>query len=135
MGSKSQRISDMFLYKCIIKLLQKGNKKMMNVLERINALRKERGWSIYRLADEAMLTQSTLSNMFTRKTMPSLFTLNQICEAFGITMSEFFNDGIAVDEETRLLSSFRKLDEKDRKTVLALSEYLRKVAEQSKINQ
>ncbi|MEG9430655.1 MAG: helix-turn-helix transcriptional regulator, partial [Christensenellaceae bacterium] len=67
---------------------------MMDVLERINALRKERGWSIYRLADEAMLTQSTLSNMFTRKTMPSLYTLNQICEAFGITMSEFFNDGV-----------------------------------------
>ena len=108
---------------------------MMDVLGRINALRKERGWSIYRLADEAMLTQSTLSNMFTRKTLPSLYTLSQICEAFNITMSEFFNDGVAVDEETRLLASFRKLDEKDRKTVLALSEYLRKVAEQSKINQ
>ena len=107
----------------------------MDVLGRINALRKERGWSIYRLADEAMLTQSTLSNMFTRKTLPSLYTLSQICEAFNITMSEFFNDGVAVDEETRLLASFRKLDEKDRKTVLALSEYLRKVAEQSKINQ
>lgn len=105
---------------------------MMDVLERINALRKERGWSIYRLADEAMLTQSTLSNMFTRKTLPSLYTLSQICEAFNITMSEFFNDGVAVDEETRLLSSFRKLDEKDRNTVLALSEFLRKVAEQEK---
>lgn len=126
MGSKSQRISDMFLYKCIIKLLQKGNKKMMDVLERINALRKERGWSIYRLADEAMLTQSTLSNMFTRKTMPSLYTLNQICEAFGITMSEFFNDGVEVSEETRLLSIFRELDEKDRRTILSLAEVLRK---------
>lgn len=126
MGSKSQRISDIFLYKCIIKLLQKGNRKMMDVLERINALRKERGWSIYRLADEAMLTQSTLSNMFTRKTMPSLYTLSQICEAFGITMSEFFNDGVEVSEETRLLSIFRELDEKDRRTILSLAEVLRK---------
>lgn len=98
----------------------------MDVLERINALRKERGWSIYRLADEAMLTQSTLSNMFTRKTMPSLYTLNQICEAFGITMSEFFNDGVEVSEETRLLSIFRELDEKDRRTILSLAEVLRK---------
>lgn len=99
---------------------------MMDVLERINALRKERGWSIYRLADEAMLTQSTLSNMFTRKTMPSLYTLSQICEAFGITMSEFFNDGVEVSEETRLLSIFRELDEKDRRTILSLAEVLRK---------
>lgn len=99
---------------------------MMNVLERINALRKERGWSIYRLADEAMLTQSTLSNMFTRKTLPSLFTLNQICEAFGITMSEFFTDGVEISEETKLLSVFRELDEKDRRTILSLAEVLRK---------
>ena len=98
----------------------------MNVLERINALRKERGWSIYRLADEAMLTQSTLSNMFTRKTLPSLFTLNQICEAFGITMSEFFTDGVEISEETKLLSVFRELDEKDRRTILSLAEVLRK---------
>ncbi len=108
---------------------------MIDVLERINELRRERGWTIYKLAEEAMVAQSTMSNMFTRKTLPSLYTLSQICEAFNITMSEFFNDNIAVDEETRLLASFRKLDEKDRKTVLALSEYLRKVAEQSKINQ
>lgn len=108
---------------------------MIDVLERINELRRERGWTIYKLAEEAMVAQSTMSNMFTRKTLPSLYTLSQICEAFNITMSEFFNDGIAVDEETRLLSSFRKLDEKDRNTVLALSEYLRKTAEQSKINQ
>ncbi|MEG9430211.1 MAG: helix-turn-helix transcriptional regulator, partial [Christensenellaceae bacterium] len=67
---------------------------MIDVLERILELKNERGWSLYKLADEAMLTQSTLSNMFTRKTMPSLYTLNQICEAFGITMSEFFNDGV-----------------------------------------
>ncbi|MEG9430331.1 MAG: helix-turn-helix transcriptional regulator, partial [Christensenellaceae bacterium] len=78
------------------------------------------------LADEAMLTQSTLSNMFTRKTMPSLYTLNQICEAFGITMSEFFNDGVEVSEETRLLSMFRELDEKDRRTILSIAEVLRK---------
>ncbi|MBQ9485456.1 MAG: helix-turn-helix transcriptional regulator [Clostridia bacterium] len=108
---------------------------MIDVLERILELKNERGWSLYKLADEADLPQSTVANMFPRKTLPSLYTLSQICEAFGITMSEFFNDGIAVDEETRLLSSFRKLDEKDRNTVLALSEYLRKTDEQGKSEQ
>ena len=102
---------------------------MIDVLNKINDLRKERGWTIYKLAEEAMVAQSTMSNMFARKTLPSLYTLSQICEAFGITMSEFFNDGVAVTDETRLLSSFRSLNEKDRKTVLALSEYLRKAEE------
>ena len=39
----------------------------MDILERITELRKERNWSVYKLADEAGLTQSTLANMFTRK--------------------------------------------------------------------
>ncbi len=99
---------------------------MIDVLERINELRRERGWTIYKLAEESMVAQSTMSNMFTRKTMPSLYTLNQICEAFGITMSEFFNDGVEVSEETRLLSVFRELDGKDRRTILSIAEVLRK---------
>jgi len=99
---------------------------MIDVLKRINDLRKARGWTIYKLAEESMVAQSTMSNMFTRKTLPSLYTLNQICEAFGITLSEFFDDGVTFSEETRILSLFRVLSEKDRKTVLALAEHLRK---------
>lgn len=99
---------------------------MIDVLERILELKNERGWSLYKLADEAGLPQSTVANMFPRKTLPSLYTLSQICEAFGITMSEFFNDGVEVSEETRLLSIFRELDEKDRRTILSIAEVLRK---------
>ena len=35
----------------------------MEVLEKIEKLRKERGWSINNLAMEALLTQSTLNNL------------------------------------------------------------------------
>lgn len=104
---------------------------MIDVLERILELKNERGWSLYKLADEAGLPQSTVANMFPRKTLPSLYTLNQICEAFGITMSEFFDDGATLSEETRILSLFRVLSDKDRKTVLALAEYLRKSEQQN----
>lgn len=64
----------------------------MNVLMRINKLRLDRGWSVYRLANEAGLAQSTIINMFNRETLPSITTLECICSAFGITMSEFFDD-------------------------------------------
>ncbi|MCH5159469.1 MAG: helix-turn-helix transcriptional regulator [Clostridiales bacterium] len=64
----------------------------MDILEKIEKLRKERGWSINNLAMEALLTQSTLNNIYTRKTEPKISTLRSICNAFGITLSEFFTD-------------------------------------------
>lgn len=63
---------------------------MMNILDRIDELRKERGWSVNNLAMEAMLTQSTLNNLYLRGSEPKLSTLRAICGAFGITLAEFF---------------------------------------------
>ena len=62
----------------------------MDVLKKINKLRIDRGWSVYRLSEEAGLAQSTIINMFNRETLPSLTTLESICSAFGISLSDFF---------------------------------------------
>ena len=62
----------------------------MNVMEKIDKLRNERGWSVNNLAMEAMLTQSTVNNLYNRKNEPKLSTLTALCNAFGITLSEFF---------------------------------------------
>ena len=78
----------------------------MNILKRINRLRLDRGWSVYRLANEAGLAQSTIINMFNRETLPSITTLECICSAFGITMSEFFDD--AGEEEAPVKGSRRE---------------------------
>lgn len=69
---------------------------MMNILEKIDRLRKARGWSVNNLAMEAMLTQSTVNNLYMRNSEPKISTLRAICNAFGITLSEFF----AEEEET-----------------------------------
>ena len=71
----------------------------MDVLEKIDKLRKERGWSVNYLAMEAELTQSTLNNLYTRKTEPKISTLRSICKAFGITLADFFNDEETADDE------------------------------------
>ena len=65
---------------------------MMDILARIDELRKERGWSINYLAMESELTQSTINNLYTRHTEPKISTLRAICNAFGISLSEFFNE-------------------------------------------
>ena len=64
----------------------------MDVIERIDNLMKERGWSEYRLSIESGLSSSTIANMHRRNTVPSIPTLEAICNAFGITLSQFFND-------------------------------------------
>lgn len=69
----------------------------MDVMEKVDKLRRERGWSVNNLAMEAMLTQSTLNNLYARHTEPKLSTLRAICQAFGITLSEFFAED---DEKT-----------------------------------
>lgn len=67
----------------------------MDILERIDGLRKAHGWSVNNLAMEAMLTQSTVNSLFVRKTEPKLSTLRAICGAFGISLAEFFADDAA----------------------------------------
>lgn len=90
----------------------------MDVLERIDELRKERGWSVNNLAMEAMLTQSTLNNLYARGTEPKLSTLRAICGAFGITLAEFFAEEDGRDDE--LLHRVRALPPEQKNALLLL---------------
>ncbi|MBQ7351299.1 MAG: helix-turn-helix transcriptional regulator [Clostridia bacterium] len=86
----------------------------MDILEKIDILRIEKGWTLYKLAEESEITQSTLSNMFIRKTQPSIATLTNICNGVNISLSEFFaeestNPSI---EESTMLNNYRKLSNK-----------------------
>ncbi len=97
----------------------------MDIIERIKELRDERGWSTNRLALEAELTQSTVSALITKtNSLPSLDTLSHLCDAFGITMAQFFMEGeeseLVSAQEKILLEQYRKLTEKKKKAVLAL---------------
>ena len=74
----------------------------MDCLERIRTLLEERGWSVYRLAQEAGVPQSTLANLFLRNNMPTVPTLERICQALGITMAEFFSQQPTLPPEEEL---------------------------------
>ena len=66
----------------------------MDVLERLRKLLQERGWSEYRLAQVSGLNESTISNIYRRNTLPTIPTLEAICKAFGITLSQFLRKAI-----------------------------------------
>lgn len=93
----------------------------MTILEKIDALRKERGWSVNYLAMEAMLTQSTLNNLYARNAEPKLSTLRAICDAFGITLAEFFADESAPQQtcDCELHARIDALSVAQKKTLLA----------------
>ena len=77
----------------------------MNTLERLRQLLDDRGWTEYRLSKECGLSQSTIGNIYRRNTTPSIDTLEIICKAFGITLSQFFaeTDMVELTPELKLL--------------------------------
>ena len=58
--------------------------------KRINELIDEKGWSLYKLAEQSGLPQSSLYTMMKRNTMPQLDTLDAICNGLGISLCDFF---------------------------------------------
>lgn len=92
----------------------------MDVLKHIDELRMERGWSMYKLAEMSDITCSTLTNMFSRRTLPSLTTLMALCEAFNISLADFFQTAENIEpntEELQLIDKYRHLSQDRKKLV------------------
>ena len=85
----------------------------MDINKKIKDMCFQRGWSMYELAQEAGITQSTLSSIMTRGNPPKIETLECICEAFSISLSQFFLDDESVEvlseDEKKLIMLYRKL--------------------------
>lgn len=95
----------------------------MNTQKRIRELMAERGWTDYRLAKEANLSHSTVTNMFNRNNAPTLPTLEAVCRAFGITLTQFFteNEESQMTEEQQVLfSTWSTLTDEQKRLLLDL---------------
>ena len=98
----------------------------MDVLEKLLTLLNERGWSEYRLAQKAGLNESTISNIYRRNTVPTIATLKAVCDAFGITLSQFFadddSDMVEVTPELKeLLDAWNPLTPEQRAVILQVA--------------
>ena len=93
----------------------------MDIHGRLRQLLEERGWTEYRLSKECGLSQSTLANIFRRNNMPSIITLETICNGFGITISQFFAEGDMVEltpEIKELFDSWANLTVEQKNVVM-----------------
>ena len=61
---------------------------MKDILSTITAYRQARGWTEYQLAERSGLPQSTISSWYRKSMIPTVPSLEKICEAFGITLSQ-----------------------------------------------
>lgn len=62
------------------------------VADRIEALCRERDWTINGLSYRAGLANSTIMGIFYKRSKnPGIVTIKKICDAFGITLGEFFS--------------------------------------------
>ena len=72
----------------------------MDINERMRTLLDEHSWTPYRLAKESGLSDATVGNLFRRDTVPSMATLEAICNGFGIIPAQFFTEGEVVELTT-----------------------------------
>lgn len=101
----------------------------MDIVKKVDKLRLERGWSINRLASEAMITQSTLANMFNCGAEPKISTLKALCDAFEISLSEFFyeNNGSEINPKTlEMIALYENLSDAQKKAVFEIIKVMAK---------
>lgn len=99
---------------------------MKDILTVITQYREARGWTEYQLAERSGLPQSTISSWYRKNMMPSISSLEKICTAFGITLSQLFAENNApvslTESQKKLLEHWSKLSEGQQAALLALIE-------------
>lgn len=97
---------------------------MKDILSTITAYRQERGWTEYQLAERSGLPQSTISSWYRKNMVPTIPSLEKICSAFGITLSQLFAEGDApvslTAPQKKLLDRWSRLNEEQQTVIFAL---------------
>lgn len=92
------------------------------IIERIEYFCKKKALTRYRLAQKSGIAQSSLSTLLNRKSVPSIPTLEKICNGLDITLAQFFaGDDIPdlTDQEKELIAAWSNLNENQRALVMA----------------
>ena len=92
----------------------------MDILKKITEMRIEKGWTEYELAERSELTQSTISSWYRKNLVPSIPSLEHICNAFGISLSQFFLENECfseqlTEEQMDVLKRWNKLTKEQQK--------------------
>ena len=99
---------------------------MKDILATITEYRQARGWTEYQLAERSGLPQSTISSWYRKNMIPTVPSLEKICTAFGITLSQLFAEDDSpvslTESQQKLLDCWAKLREDQQAVIFALIE-------------
>lgn len=114
-------------YKKIFIIVNRSLKKVikelsMDYFRKIDELRIMRGWSFYKLSQESGLAQQTFTQWM-NGTVPTLKALQAVCDAFDITLAQFFAEGeqvVTSVKEKELLTNWKYLSKEEKSSILAV---------------
>ena len=106
---------------------KKRKQAEFNILAKIQEEKDRRGWSEYTLSKNSGIPQTTISTWYRNNLQPNLASIEKICVAFNMTLSQFFygdsdNTVDLTEEQRRLLQTWNTLNEKQRSSLLQFLE-------------
>lgn len=91
------------------------------ITNRIRELCDKKQMSMYALSNKTGISQSSLSNLMKRGSIPTFYTLDKICDGLGITLSQFFSEDMGKlelsSEQKRVLEIWESLSDKEKTAV------------------
>ena len=91
------------------------------IADKITSLCEKRDISKYRLSQLSGISQSSLARIMAQENLPSLITLEKICTALGVTLSQFFQEGNSenlTEEQKEVLKIWNDLSTNEQETVM-----------------
>ena len=95
---------------------------MIDVKAKINFLMEANKWTEYELSRRSGVHRSTIASIARGKNSPRVDTLNDICEAFGISISDFFKEESS--DVDNIVGRYRRLDERKKLLIRNIFELL-----------
>ncbi len=96
----------------------------MDIRIRLDQLRRRRGWSKSKLAEELGISYTALKNWYNEKNhMPSLRVIEEASRVFGMSKAQLFADRNAdelSEEQIALLELFGRLSAKQQRNVIEI---------------
>lgn len=100
-----------------------------NVAGKIDRMRIENNYSMRELAKKSGVSISTMVDIINQKKIPNIYTLNSICNALNVSLSEFFNfDDKVISlraKENILISIYRELSPMSQDTLIKVSKCMK----------
>lgn len=102
--------------------------EFINIAEKLSALRKNRSVSVYKLSKLTDISENHIHDIEKSKKNPSVFVLEKLLTALGITLAEFFNEGSEVlyptPFELEFINTIRLMGIDKAQTLLQIAKYI-----------